>query len=112
MSAMRFTVGAAMLGLAYAVPIEAPWGGWVPSSGVSASSTVVLPPIGTGSIPPPSGTGSVVLPPIGTGLPPSNANTAGAAIQSGNPFSFPLSDGQYLRSKFHIRTNGQQVSRL
>lgn len=78
MPAMRFTIGAALLGLACAVPIEAPWGGWNPSSGVPAPSTVAPPPAGTGSIPPPS----------------NNVNTGAAPLQSGNPFSFPLSNGK------------------
>lgn len=98
---MRFTIGAAMLGLACAAPVEAPWGGWnawQPSSGQSGSATISAPPSGTAAPPAyTSGYSSGYSKPSGYGNAQasgySSVSTANVPIQSGNPFSFPLSNG-------------------
>lgn len=85
MSTMKITLGAALLGLAYAAPAEAPWGGWnawQPNSAGTGSTT---------SAPPPSGTAGGWGYDSGSAY--SSVDLANVPIQSGNPFSFPLSDG-------------------
>ena len=77
-SANTITVGAAIIGLAAAVPMPAmnPWDSW---SGSSSSA----PP------PPPKSASSTVAPPP----PASTGSASGAQLKSGNPFSFPLANG-------------------
>lgn len=73
-------IGAVMLGLAAATPMvvrrgEAPWGGW--------SSSVVATHVGAAASQVGTATSQGAVAPT----------TAGAPIQSGNPFSFPLDNG-------------------